>query len=274
MQQQKKWDGTLKVAIVSAWTNPGGSTIALSNLCNAFNNNGVDCTFYGPHAWHLSRCKSGLFANFDIDNFDGVLIYHFLNLLKRPPNIKKLILNCHETNLYPIKEHNKVWDEIVFVSNFQKDWHKSDGVVIPNVITKLQRFPINQKKPVGVIGSIDSHKNPHIAIIKAIENKHKVLLYGRVTDEKYYKNEIIPLLKSYEGSKLKYMGYEDNHQKMYQSISRVYSASPRETFNLVKAECLSIGMQYYGFDTFNGLEPEYGLTEQQIIEKWQAVISL
>lgn len=267
----------MKVAIVSAWTNPGGSTIALSNLCNAFNDNGVDCTFYGPHPWHLSRCKGNLFANFDIDNFEGTLIYHFLNLIKRPPKIKKLILNCHETNLYPIKEHNKVWDELVYVSEYQKNWHGVDGVVIPNVITKLQRFPINHRNPVGVIGSIDKHKQPHIAIEKALKNGYKVNLYGRITDQNYYHTMIEKSFLS-EGCgyehKVKYKGYEDNHQKMYQSISKVYSASPRETFNLVKAECLSIGMQYYGFDTFDSIEPEYGLTEQQIVEKWKTVVSL
>jgi len=47
------------VKIVSGWSNRGGSTFAFINLTNALNKAGYDTTFYGPHEWHLDKCKSG-----------------------------------------------------------------------------------------------------------------------------------------------------------------------------------------------------------------------
>ena len=46
------------IKIFSPWTNPGGSTEAYIDLCNLFNNAGFDCIFYGPHDYHLDKCKS------------------------------------------------------------------------------------------------------------------------------------------------------------------------------------------------------------------------
>ena len=84
------------VKIFSGWTNKGGSTVALINLTNALNERGVDCIFYGPHDWHLDKCKSGKLegGNLPIDGDDNV-IFHFLQLKERP-NAKKVLLTCHE----------------------------------------------------------------------------------------------------------------------------------------------------------------------------------
>lgn len=51
------------VKILSGWSNKGGSTFAFINLTNELNKNGIDTTFYGPHNWHLDKCKSGLLDN-------------------------------------------------------------------------------------------------------------------------------------------------------------------------------------------------------------------
>ena len=48
----------MKVKIVSGWSNPGGSTAHHISLTNLLNDNGYDCTFYGPHDWHKDKCKS------------------------------------------------------------------------------------------------------------------------------------------------------------------------------------------------------------------------
>ena len=45
------------VKIVSGISMSGGSTIILINLTNLFNSKGIDTTFYGPHDFHLNKCK-------------------------------------------------------------------------------------------------------------------------------------------------------------------------------------------------------------------------
>ena len=66
-----------KVKIVSSWTRPGGGTVAHIALTNLLNENGYDCTMYGPHDWHLDKCKSDKFANCNIGP-DEILISHFI----------------------------------------------------------------------------------------------------------------------------------------------------------------------------------------------------
>ena len=68
------------VKIVSGYTEKGGSTTAFINLTNFLNVNGIDCTFYGPHEWHLNKCKSDKIDNVKYYEND-IVIFHFLHLL-------------------------------------------------------------------------------------------------------------------------------------------------------------------------------------------------
>ena len=52
-----------KIKILTGYSDKGGSTVAFTNLCNLLNSSGYDCTFYGPHTWHLSKSKSDLIHN-------------------------------------------------------------------------------------------------------------------------------------------------------------------------------------------------------------------
>ena len=54
------------IKICTGWSNPGGSTTAFINLCNLFNESGHECTMYGPHDWHLTKCKGDNINNEDI----------------------------------------------------------------------------------------------------------------------------------------------------------------------------------------------------------------
>ena len=51
------------IKIISGWSDKGGSTFAFINLTNTLNEYGYDATFYGPHTWHLDKCKSGILDN-------------------------------------------------------------------------------------------------------------------------------------------------------------------------------------------------------------------
>ena len=89
------------IKIVSGYTDKGGSTTAFINLTNFLNENGVDCVFYGPHEWHLNKCKSSLMKDLVYDE-DDIIISHFLDLKERP-NVKKVILSCHEKWWFPVE---------------------------------------------------------------------------------------------------------------------------------------------------------------------------
>ena len=108
----------MKVKIVSGWSNPGGSTTHHINLTNLLNDNGYDCTFYGPHDWHKDKCKSASIQECRLDSED-ILISHFIQL--PPANVKKHILSCHETNLFPLRDILPQWYDLIhFVSNYKR----------------------------------------------------------------------------------------------------------------------------------------------------------
>ena len=44
------------IKILTGYSEKGGSTTALINLTNKFNEANIDCTLYGPHNWHLNQC--------------------------------------------------------------------------------------------------------------------------------------------------------------------------------------------------------------------------
>ena len=225
-----------KIKILSGWSNPGGSTIAFINLCNLFNENGLDCTFYGLHDWHLGRCKSGRLQDCAVNEEEENLIFHFLKIPQRPEVSNKVILACHEKDIYPVKDVKPFWDDIVYVSESQMDWQGVPGIVVPNVISPLHALE-KSFSVAGVIGSIDKNKNTHVSIERALTDGHsKVLLYGLVTDDAYYSEEV---KKYVESGKAEIMKYEDDKQKMYNSLSDVYHSSLSETFNFIKPECAS-----------------------------------
>ena len=62
------------VKIVSGYTEKGGSTTAFINLTNFLNDNGIECVFYGPHEWHLNKCKSSLITDLKYEEEDIVIL--------------------------------------------------------------------------------------------------------------------------------------------------------------------------------------------------------
>ena len=257
----------MKIRLVSAWSLPGGSTIANINLCNLFNESGYDCTFYGPHEWHSHHCKGGSMQDFKVEKGDAV-IAHFLEMGESPTTAHKVILSCPETNVYPVKEKAKFWDDIHFVSNSQKEWQGVDGTVIPNVISPLENNG-GSKGVAGVIGSIDPHKQTHFSINRALRAGYKkVLVYGLITDQDYYMKHVRPL----ESKKVVLVGHLDNKQKMYDSVEEVFHSSNRETYNLVKFECERAGVKYNGLDsTLTSAEVK---TDEEILDQWKNLLEI
>jgi len=255
-----------KIKLVSAWTRPGGGTVAHINLTNLLNENGFDCTFYGPHNWHLDKCKSDSLDKCSLGP-DDILISHFIQIPAKI-KVKKHILYCHEKDIFPLKQVPLAqYDLIVFVSNAQKKWHgvNHPSVIIPPTVNKVE-WQDPENKVAGVVGSIDRNKQTHKSIKRALkEGYDKVLLFGELNDTPYYNESVAKLVKS---GKAVMMGHEDDPAALYGQVSQVYHSSLSETYGLVEAECRLSGIPVNG--TSNGQEI---LEKEEILERWKKILN-
>tara|TARA_R110002051_G_scaffold148100_1_gene220711 strand:- start:1484 stop:2254 length:771 start_codon:yes stop_codon:yes gene_type:complete len=253
-----------RISIVSGWTNPGGSTVHFIELCNLLNDNGFDCTFYGPHSWHLDKCKSGTPSDVSLID-DDVLITHYVRVRNR---VRKHILSCHETNMFPLKDMDlQCYDTIHYVSDFQRKWHSVDhpSVVIPPVVNKV-KWKDPKNNTAGIIGSIDCHKQTHLSIERAIKDgRSKVILFGTINDAKYFNESVMPFLD--DPDYVFVAGHIDDKEEMYSKVSVVYHSSKRETYGLVEAECKLAGIPFNGPSNHQDI-----LDKDEILEKWTNVL--
>jgi len=258
------------IRVITGFSGPGGSTVAFCNLVNLFNENDLEACFYGPFPWEGINCNFSSIDKLQIAE-DDVVIYHFLQT-KNKPNCKKLILSCHETNLFKIKDIPELaYDNIHFVSNSQKQWQGLDGVIIPNVITPYVKESVKtENKVAGIIGSVDINKNVHEAIKRALadEDVSEVLLYGAITDGNYFNDFVGPLL----GDKVKYCGISTDMQEVYDNIDVVYSSSKSECLSMIQGECLQMGIEYRGLDTNTRSVEDYEFDNSIILEKWKTLL--
>lgn len=261
-----------KIKIITGWSMEGGSTFSLMELCDLFNERGHDCTLYGPHPWHLDKCKGDMHQNFTIEQ-DDIIIGHFLPLEHRPPQAKKTILSCHEKEVFKLKNQAiGGYDKIRYVSNDQMFWQGIYGRVIPNSIRGIKPSKSPKEKVAGIIGTLNEGKQPHVSIERALKDGcDKVLIYGNIYDPEYYDNHVKPLLND----QVIYMGMEMDRQKIYDSISCVYQSNSKdlpEAFGRVRAECIKAGVTYHGnkhatcnFELWD---------EDKIYEEWKNLLEL
>jgi hypothetical protein len=262
-----------RIKLCSGWSNPGGSTDSHITLTNLLNDNGYDCTFYGPHDYHLDKCKSGRFSEFSSDPED-IIISHFMRF-SETPKCKKHIFSCHEKDIWPInqmvetgRQDLEEYDTLHFVSELQKNWqsvsHRHQTVIPP--IAHVVNWTDPGNNVAGVIGSIDRNKQTHISINRALSvgGYETVLIFGEVTDLPYFNEYVRPLLLS---GKVIMAGHESDRDALYGQISEVYHSSLSETYGLVEAECRLSGIPFNGKS--NGQEI---LSEEEILEKWESIL--
>jgi len=246
-----------EVAIVTGWSNAGGSTESYINLTNALNDNGVPTIMLGRHTYHLDKCESGQLS--DLEKYAPKnMIWHFIPMpdhvqqILRPRN---LILSCHEHGLNPIFEKYplSIFNKVHFVSQHQMDWHLGNSnkewndtmVVIPNLLDPklIENPPRPTKKVGGVIGSIDRNKQTHISIMKALaDGCETVRIFGKDTDLAYHAEYVCPILKD---PRVMYHGVVEDKNKMYSSITDVYHYSAQETWGYIKAECQYLNIPFH-----------------------------
>lgn len=258
------------IKIISGFSDKGGSTTAFINLTNHLNENGYDCTFFGPHTWHLDKCKSNLINYLNLFE-DDIVICHYLDLKERP-NVKKVILSCHEKNLYVVSDKFKFWDTVVFINESHRDYHKKyigDFKIIPNLKEKLYSLNKPDKdKIAGIIGSIDTNKQTHVSIQRAINDGcETIYIFGNITDSQYYESHVKNLIGGY----VIFYGHHSNKQEMYNMIGRVYHSSISEVACLVKDECYLTNTKFFGNDST--LPNVSVLTNDEIINNWKELFN-
>ena len=254
------------IKIISGWSNPGGSTTAHINLCNAFNARGYDCTFYGPHDFHLDKCKAKKLSEFSSLSNDCI-IAHFIDVDRIKTKCLKMVYSCHEKDVHPMSKVNySQYDKIHYVSEPQRLWHNIDHpfFVSGNILDDLMCTYPKKREAVGIIGSIDYNKQTHKSIQRALTGGHKeIFLFGDITDKPYFEQFVKPLLSD----KVKHVGFAKNKQMMYDHITDVYQDSISETWGYVKAECILTGTRFHGSSaTDNNFDRLF--TNDEIVKKW------
>jgi hypothetical protein len=264
-----------KIKILSGWSNPGGSTHSLMELTELFNERGLDCSFYGPHDWHLDKCKySKRLQHVNIRKED-IIIGHYLTFPQRP-DVKRIVLSCHEKTVFPLKnlkDRIAGYDAIRFISDDQKEWQGFEGVVIPNTIRGIEKVENPVKDTAGVIGTVSEGKGTHLSIERALKDGNKkVLIYGNCLEKEYFSKKIEPLLEKPE---VEYKGMELDRQKIYDSISAVYQTNQDtlpEAFGRVKAECSLAGIEFCG-NSNNDINFELW-SEDKVFSAWENLLEL
>ena len=255
-----------KVKIVSSWTRPGGGTVAHISLTNLLNDNGYDCTFYGPHDWHLDKCKADTIDKCSVGP-DDILISHFIQV-PAEAKPKKHILYCHEKHIFPLKEVPLAqYDCVVFVSNSQKERQgvNHPSVIIPPPVRKI-KWENPNNNVAGIVGSVDKNKQTHTSIHRAIKDGFsKIMLFGEVTDKMYFSQQVEPVLANYD---VVLAGHQDDPEAMYAQISKVSHSSLSETYGLVEAECRRSGIPFDG-----ATNSPHILDNKEILELWKKVLN-
>jgi len=260
-----------KIKIITGYSEKGGSTVAFIRLTNYFNINNIDCTLYGPHTWHLDKCKSANISTLSVEPTDTV-IFHFLQL-KEKITAKKVVLSCHEKWWYNVSAVQPYCDEVVFLHEHHRNYHSTytgKYSIIPNL--KEDLLPSNKSKKeliAGIIGAIEDRKQTHISIDRAIaDGCEKVFIIGHIMDNDYYNQYIKPRLSN----SVLMVPYQNNKQKMYDVLGRVYHSSKGEVACLVKDECAQTNTKFFGNE-----ETEHevsSLTNNEILLLWKKTLEI
>jgi hypothetical protein len=161
------------------------------------------------------------------------------------------------------------YDSVVFLHEKHREYHseyKGKYHLIPNLKTPLiPKDPLVYmgKKIAGVIGSIEPRKQTHVSIQRALDaGCELVRVFGRISDAFYFNKFVSPLVNE----KVKIYGQFEDKQKMYDSIDFVFHSSLGEVACLVKDECYSANVLFYGNE--NTDHEVSKLTNDEIINKW------
>ncbi len=271
------------IKILSTISEQGGSTIALINLTNVLNKAGYPTIFYGPHEWHLNKCKSRLLKFYE-PTPQETLIFHHIHINERPQWAKRVLFVSHEKESFEVKDLNLFYDEAIFTNQKHYEYHQTHlnhvipHRIIPNFRRKLKSVEKSSdaKKCAGVIGYIHPFKQTHISIQKAIDDGYeKVYLFGLLPDDEicfsYYEKNIDPLIKKYPNQIIKY-GFIENQSEMYAMINAVYFFPLTDVASHIQYECEATNTILYGNDVAYYADNTW--SNRKILNAWIDVLNL
>lgn len=259
------------VKIVTGYSGLGGSTLSFINLTNHLNKLGIECKLFGRDSWHLDKCNAGHTDEVALMP-DDILVAHFIRLNHRPP-VKKVILVLHENkSAYDVASIKPFWDVVVFLNERHRNLHvefRGNFRIIPNPIDDFTPTTnVGLEKIAGVIGSIEVRKQTHISIERALKDGcEKVILFGGIGEQDYFDEVVAPLLSD----NVIYSGVEENRQKIYESVGRVYLSSKAEVApTLVRTECEQTNTLFFGNE--ESVAVEQNLTNGEILNLWKELL--
>lgn len=293
------------IKIVSAYSHASGSSSALVNLCSQFNSRGYPCVFYGPDYWHRDKCESGALTEF-VPEAGDIIILNDIPLLSvdelsdvnalaglgRKNSLSrtlrglasrflpggmhydyKLFLTCLGDEGLPRASVNlALFQKIHFAGDSLKSHcpAKYPAFVAPSFVSSLGTVEHKPHKVAGIVGSIKRQNDIEEAIRSALsDGMETVCLYGYMKDPVYYHNKIIPLTLKFRG-RIKYAGFIDNKQRMYDAVSDIYS-SVSKPWSMVGRECALTNTACH----VPGIEGAGNrLTNDQIFEIWKNELAL
>ncbi len=267
------------IKIVSGHSYPSGPALALVNLCNQFNARGYACVFYGPDNWHVDKCKSGALADFIPEAGDTIILNGIallstgdlrdvnalvgaggrgrlrnafrevtLKLLpSRRPRNYRLFLTCLSDGGLPCSSVRlSLFQKVHFVSSSLKAYSRTvyPKFISPDFSNELKKIDNKPEKVAGVVGSIKRENHIAEAVEAALlDGMETVIIFGYMKDPEYYFDKIVPLTIKHAG-RIKYAGFIDNKQKMYDAVSDVY-VSVSKPWSMVGQECAMTNTRFH-----------------------------
>jgi len=293
------------IKIVAGSSIPVGSTVALVSLCNRLNAGGYACRLFGPDQWHLDKCKSGKLAEFRPERGDVVIVHdiglrsvqdlqdvtatieasrsnRWQDILRRTvrgcfastkkPDDFTLVLTCQGDGRSVARQSNlSLFHKIHCLNNAQQIPRKAKlpVFVCPNLVDDLKTSASKPAKVAGVVGAIRRENQLELSIKQAFEDgMETVIIYGHLADPIYYYNDVRPVAEQYPG-KVKFAGFVDDKQKLYDSVSDVY-CSASKPWSTMKLESSLTGTRFHGPD----LSVEEPMSNDRILGAWVEALGL
>ncbi|MBI5686699.1 MAG: hypothetical protein HZC54_16660 [Verrucomicrobia bacterium] len=292
------------IKIVTSSSIPVGSTVALVSLCNRLNADGYECRLFGPDHWHLDKCKSGTLAEFRPEKGDVIIVHdiglhsasdlqdvtatieanrsnRWQDILRRmvrgcfagvkKPDDFTIVLTCQGDGCSARQTNLSLFHKVHCLSDAQKIPRrgKLPVFVCPNLADDLKTSASKPAKVAGVVGTIWRENQLELSIKQAFEDgMETVIIYGHLADPIYYYNDVRPVAEQYPG-KVKFAGFVDDKQKLYDFVSDVYCSSAKP-WSTVRVESALTGTRFHGPDS-SGAEP---MSNERILGVWVEALGL
>ena len=141
--------------------------------------------------------------------------------------------------------------------------------VCPNPVDDLKKSDGKPANVAGVIGTIRKENKLELSIKRAFQDgMETVIFYGYLAAPIFYYNDIRPLAEQFT-RKIKFAGFVDDKQKLYDSVSDVY-CSANKPWSMVKLESKLTNTHFHGLDSAD----EEPMTNDRILSIWIQALGL